>query len=381
MRILHVITDLVTGGAQMMLLRLLSRHQVDFDTRVISLSDEGTLGPRISELGIPVYGLGIRASVPNPFRALSIVRFVHRFRPQLMQGWMYHGNLMASLAGVFPQNRVPVLWNIRQSLYDIATERRLTAAVIRVGAFLSHQPATIIYNSELAARQHEAIGYEAQKRVVIPNGFDCQMFCPDAEARKQVRVQLGIGQDAILIGMIARYHPVKDHASFLRAANLVARTHPHVRFLLVGEGVTVEERALTKLIREQHLESRIFLLGERLDTPRLTAALDIACSASLGEGFSNTIGEAMACGVPCVVTDVGDSTLVVANTGLSVRPNDPEALAQAIDHLVDAGPEQRRQLGVAARRRIQTEFSLPTIAHRYEDLYREHVGTALYTKR
>src|SRR5712692_2038859 len=99
MRILHVITDLVTGGAQMMLLRLLSRHQVDFDTRVISLSDEGTLGPRISELGIPVYGLGIRASVPNPFRALSIVRFVHRFRPQLMQGWMYHGNLMASLAG------------------------------------------------------------------------------------------------------------------------------------------------------------------------------------------------------------------------------------------------------------------------------------------
>jgi glycosyltransferase involved in cell wall biosynthesis len=380
MRILHVTTGLTTGGAQVMLLKLLSNNNGDWEPAVVSLMDEGTIGPRIAALGIPVHCLGLRRGRPNPVRALSVLTITRQFRPQLIQGWMYHGNLVASLASVSMHRRMPVLWNIRQSLEGVAEERRLTRAMIRLGALLSWHPASIIYNSPISARQHEIFGYRASRRVVIPNGFDCQIFRPDNEARRQVREELGIGIDTILIGLIARFHPVKDHASFLRAANLVARTHPHVRFLLVGDGVTVEERALTKLIREQRLESRIFLLGERPDTPRLTAALDIACSASMGEGFSNTIGEAMACGVPCVVTDVGDSALVVANTGLSVRPSDPEALAQAIEHLVDVGPEQRRQLGVAARRRIQTEFSLPTIAHRYEDLYREHVGTALYMK-
>jgi len=380
MRILHVITGLTTGGAQVMLLKLLSNNNGDWESAVVSLMDEGTIGPRIAALGIPVHCLDMRRGRPNPVRALSLMTITRQFRPQLIQGWMYHGNLGASLASISMHHRVSVLWNIRQSLEGVAEDRRLTRAMIRLGALLSWHPASIIYNSPISARQHEIFGYRALRRVVIPNGFDCQIFRPDNEARRQVREELGIGIDAILIGLIARFHPVKDHASFLRAANLVTRTHPHVRFLLVGEGVTVEERALTKLIREQRLESRIFLLGERPDTPRLTAALDIACSASLGEGFSNTIGEAMACGVPCVVTDVGDSALVVANTGLSVRPRDPEALAQALDHLVDAGPEQRRQLGVAARRRIQTEFSLPTIVHRYEDLYREHVSTALYAK-
>jgi glycosyltransferase involved in cell wall biosynthesis len=376
MRIMHIITGLPTGGAETALLKLLSANNGNWESAVVSLMDEGTIGPRIAALGVPVHCLGIRRGRPNPARALSLMSITRQFRPHLIQGWMYHGNLAASLASVSMRRRVPVLWNIRQSLEGVAEERRLTQSMIRLGALLSWHPANIIYNSSISARQHEIFGYRGLRRVVIPNGFDCQIFRPDNEARHHVRKELGIGIDTFLIGLIARFHPVKDHASFLRAANLVARTHPHVRFILIGEGLTGEAPAVTKLIREQHLESRVFLLGERPDTPRLTAALDIACSASLGEGFSNTIGEAMACGIPSVVTDVGESSLVVANTGLSVRPRDPEALAQAIDRLIDAGPEKRQQLGAAARRRIQTEFSLPAIARRYEDLYREHVGTA-----
>lgn len=373
---MHIITGLPTGGAETALLKLLSANNGNWESAVVSLMDEGTIGPRIAALGVPVHCLGIRRGRPNPARALSLMSITRQFRPHLIQGWMYHGNLAASLASVSMRRRVPVLWNIRQSLEGVAEERRLTQSMIRLGALLSWHPANIIYNSSISARQHEIFGYRGLRRVVIPNGFDCQIFRPDNEARHHVRKELGIGIDTFLIGLIARFHPVKDHASFLRAANLVARTHPHVRFILIGEGLTGEAPAVTKLIREQHLESRVFLLGERPDTPRLTAALDIACSASLGEGFSNTIGEAMACGIPSVVTDVGESSLVVANTGLSVRPRDPEALAQAIDRLIDAGPEKRQQLGAAARRRIQTEFSLPAIARRYEDLYREHVGTA-----
>jgi glycosyltransferase involved in cell wall biosynthesis len=190
--------------------------------------------------------------------------------------------------------------------------------------------------------------------------------------RRQVRAELRIADDVVLIGLVARYHPMKDHASFLRAAGLVARAHPAVRFLLVGKGLTVEEPKLLKIIGEQHLHGCIFLLGERSDIPRLTASLDIACSASAwGEGFSNSIGEAMACGVPCVVTDVGDSSHIVGDTGLSVPPRDPDALARAIGRLIEAGPEHRRHLGAAARRRIEDGFSIPAIARCYEDLYRE----------
>jgi glycosyltransferase involved in cell wall biosynthesis len=166
---------------------------------------------------------------------------------------------------------------------------------------------------------------------------------------------------------------MKDHAGFLKAASLVARKHPEVRFLLVGTGVVKEQPALAQVIAEQHLQDRTFLLGERADIPRLTAALDIACSASAwGEGFSNVVGEAMACGVPCVVTEVGDSAYAVGQTGLVVPARNPQSLAQALSRLIEAGPEHRRQLGEAARRRVEKEFSLPAIVRRYEDLYQAH---------
>ena len=375
---MHVITGLTAAGAEMMLWKLLSIRKGSCDPLVVSLSDDETIRPLILQLGIPVHVLGMRRAAPNPLRAFSIIPLVRSFQPQLIQGWMYHGNLMASFAGVSSQKSIPVLWNIRQSLYSIATERHLTSALIRLGALLSRHPASIIYNSQTAARQHEAFGYRATRRVVIPNGFDCQTFRPNGDARWKVRDELGIGNDAILIGLIARYHPMKDHAGFLRAAGLVARAHSGAYFLFVGKGVTRDELALRSAIEAERLEDRTFLLGERLDMPHLTAALDIACSASAwGEGFSNAIGEAMACGVPCVVTDIGDSALIVADTGLSVPASNPQALAHAIGRLIEAGGEQRRHLGAAARLRIEREFSLPAISGRYEELYQEHLTSHL----
>jgi glycosyltransferase involved in cell wall biosynthesis len=372
---MHVITGLTTGGAEMMLLKLLSAGPKEWDPIVVSLMDEGTVGPRISELGIPVYSLGLRGVAPNPIRALSIIPLVRRLHPHLIQGWMYHGNLMASLAAVSSRSRVPVLWNIRQTLYEIGAERRLTAATIRLGALLSRQPTAIIYNSQRGARQHEVFGYRTENQIIIPNGFDCALFRPDNSSRRQVRIELGIEADTILVGLMARYHPMKDHAGFLRSAALVAQVHPEVHFLLTGSGVTTDEPALRDLIAEHQLQDRTHLLGERSDIARLTAALDIACSASAwGEGFSNAIGEAMACEVPCVVTDIGESVRIIADTGLSVPPRSPKAMAQAIVGLIDAGAGHRRDLGAAARLRIESDFSLPAIVRRYEDLYLEHVA-------
>src|SRR2546427_156792 len=264
MRIMHVITGLTTGGAEMMLLRLLSATYRNYCHAVVCLKDEGTVGPRISELGVPVHSLNLRPAAPNPIGILSLKSLVGQFRPQLIQGWMYHGNLAASLAGVLSPMRVPVLWNIRQSLQNASSYGRRTAAIIRLGRFFSHHPAVIIYNSQSGAREHQAFGYRNRRQVVIPNGFDCQTFRPDVDARRQIRAELGLGSDTILVGLVARYHPMKDHAGFLRAAALIARAHPGVYFVLVGSGVTREQAGVSRVMAELQLQDRTFLLGERL---------------------------------------------------------------------------------------------------------------------
>ena len=375
MRILHIITDLSTGGAEMMLLKLLSAGHREWESHVISLGDEGTIGPRIAKLGIEVSSLGLRGAALNPFRALAIKPITKKFGPSLIVGWMYHGNVAASLARLWTSQRPPVIWNVRQTLYDIRNERRRTAAIIRLSARMSRHPAAIVYNSRISAQQHQDFGYRAAKQIVIPNGFDLELFHPDAHARKEVREELGLPGDAVLVGLIARYHPMKDHAGFLQAAAYVAQQNSNVYFLLAGNGVTKEQPELLTMLSAERLDQRIFLMGERSDLPRITAALDIACSSSAwGEGFSNAIGEAMACGVPCVVTDIGDSGFIIGDTGLLVPPRNPQALADAISRLIVAGADRRQQLGAAARLKVEKEFSLASITCRFAELYSVRLG-------
>jgi glycosyltransferase involved in cell wall biosynthesis len=326
----------------------------------------------------------LKRNAPNPFHALSILPLARRIGPQLIQGWMYHGNLMASMATLAlrksalrksaPRNRTPVLWNIRQTVYDLRNERWLTARFIRLGAALSAGPSAIIYNSQTSATQHQDLGYRAEKRVIIPNGFDCQVLHPDEAAHKAMRAELGIADDTVLIGLVARYHPMKDHIGFLKAAGMIVRSHSQAKFVLAGTGVSSKQPELAEAVKQNELQDQVILLGERSDIPGLNNAFDIGCSASAwGEGFSNSIGEAMACGIPCAVTDVGDSAYIVGDSGLVSPPREPEALANAIERLIDMGAAGRQQLGAKARKRIETEFSLPAIVQRYEDLYRTHL--------
>ncbi len=373
--LLYVITGLSTGGAEMMLYKLLSRiNQSRFTPVVVSLMDRGTFGDRIEALGIPVHTIGMKRGIPTPATIVRLIRTVRQLNPDLIQGWMYHGNFAAQLARTLTLKSVPVLWNIRHSLYSLSYEKSGTAAVIRMGAPLSSFPVKILYNSKISASQHEKLGYQATKTMVIPNGFDPELFTPSVESRISLRTELGLANDAFLIGLVARYHPMKDHANFLHAAALLLKDYPDVQFVLAGNGVDKENPTLCKLINELGIAERIHLLGERQDIPRLTAALDIASSSSYTEAFPNVIGETMSCGVPCAVTDVGDSALIVGNTGRVVPPRDSEALANAWKELIELGPEGRKALGKAARARIIESFSLNSVVARYESLYVKCTG-------
>jgi glycosyltransferase involved in cell wall biosynthesis len=374
-KVTHIITGLGVGGAEMMLLKLLaSMDPVAFRNDVISLTGDGPIGQRIRSLGIPLIELEIDSRRLNPLKLARLIACIRRARPHIVQTWMYHADLLGGIAGRIA--RTPVVWCIQSGALHPQLSSRRTRMVVKSCAQLSRRmPRRIVAVAEASRRVHTTLGYARDKFVVIPNGIDTKAFRPDEENRVSVRRELEISDDATLIGMVARFDPQKDHKNFLDAAGLLARSDQAVRFVLCGDGVTWDNAMLTAWIAEAGIRDRIALLGRRTDTWRVTSALDIASlSSSFGEGLPNVIGEAMSCAVPCVVTDVGDSGLVVGYTGRVVSPGDARSLANGWRELIDLGAPQRKALGLRARQRIEDQYSLSYVVGRYEKLYEEIVA-------
>jgi glycosyltransferase involved in cell wall biosynthesis len=375
-RIVFVITGLSTGGAQMMLYKLLTLIDRNlFDPVVVSLMDKGKFGDRIEALNIPVYAINISSEKPSFASIRSLISTVRKIKPDLLQGWLSHGNIAAQLASIFLFKPIPVVWNVRHLALSKLDAKERTLKISQLLAYLSYLPSRIIYNSKLGADQHEQSGYCHSKTTIIPNGFDTKVLTPSLAARNKVRAELNLAEDTFIISLFGRYDPVKDHFNFLKAAVLLLEVYPETHFLLAGENVDDQNKLLCQSINSLNLSKRVHLLGVRQDIPYLTAALDIATSASFTEGFANVIGEAMACGVPCVVTDVGDSAWIVGTTGIVVKPRDSQALCNAWLELINLGREARYKLGIKARERIEEKYSLAAIVKQYEQLYLDAVGS------
>jgi glycosyltransferase involved in cell wall biosynthesis len=366
----HLITDLSTGGADMMLYKLVSSMDRDkFEMQVVSLTDIGPIGKKIEDLGIPVRALGMKRGTPDPRMLFKLTRWLKKDRPDIIQTWMYHSDLMGGLAARLA-GRIPVVWGIHHSNLDPKGNKRTTIWTAKTCAWFSRWlPVKIVCCSEASKRVHTALGYAAEKMVVIPNGFDLNLFKPDLEEGTLVRQELGIPEDTIIIGMVGRFDPQKDHLNFIKGAALLQKKIPDVQFLLCGDDVTWGNHQLSTWIKNAGLSGYFHLLGRRNDIPRIMTALDIASSSSYGEGFPNVVGEAMACGTPCVVTDVGDSASIVGDTGIVVPPKDSNDLALAWKELIEIGKDRRQRLGDNARLRIKENFSLPSVVRRYEELY------------
>jgi len=372
MKILHIITGLSTGGAEMMLYKLLSvMDKSIFKSEVISLTSIGPIGEKISAMGVQVRALGMRRDVPNPLTIFTLACLLRRSKPDVIQTWMYHADLIGGLSAKLAGN-IPVVWGIRHSNLDPEGNKRTTIWTAKISALFSRWlPVKIVCCSEASRRVHTALGYDSDRMVVIPNGFDLDIFKPDLERRTLIRQEVEISENTMLIGMVGRFDPQKDHCNFIKAAALLQKGVPDVRFLLCGDGITWENQKLSKWINEAGLHEYFSLLGRRIDIPQIMTAFDIASSSSsYGEGFPNVVGEAMACGVPCVVTDVGDSALIVGDTGKVVSPKDPHALAGAWSELIKLDKDKRQKLGDNARLRIRDNFSLSFIVKQYEELYK-----------
>ncbi|MBI5844417.1 MAG: glycosyltransferase [Deltaproteobacteria bacterium] len=368
-RVLNLITSLDVGGAEMMLLKVVSGlDRSRFDTRVVSLLPAGEVGRMMEDAGIPVESLELqrgRAAISGLGRFLRICR---EFRPHVMMTWLYHADLLGALSRPFFP-KTALAWNLRCANMDFSRYAPLTGRVVKANALFSFIPSVVVANSSAGLLMHRQLGYRPRRTEIIENGFDTSLFRPDVEARKLARAAWGISDDAPVVGLFARFDPMKGHGDFFRAAGILSRKMPAVHFVLCGQGVTPENPEVSARIRENGLDRACVLLGPRSDMPGLYPGLDLLCSPSLGEGFPNVVGEAMSSGVPCVVTDVGDCREVVGDTGFTVPPGSPEEMADSLSRLLEMPEESRLLLGQAARKRIETRYSIASVVDRYEKLY------------
>jgi glycosyltransferase involved in cell wall biosynthesis len=382
-RILHIITTVGTGGAERMLLNVVAEGPTHGITHgVIALRRDGMLAEPLRAAGACVWNCGLQAGQASLHAAREIRRALRTFAPNVVQGWMYHGNLAACLARTSARAMPPFIWGIHHTVDDIHNERRLTRGLIRLGAYLSRWPSRIVYVSRASHRQHRALGYHDARATIIPNGFDCRRFRPRPGAREELRHALGLTPDTLVLGKVAVVRPMKDHANLLKACALLKSQAVPFHLVLIGRRASQDNAGLMRLIEQTGIGDRISLLGERHDMPALMAGLDVlVVSSAWGESFPIVLGEAMAAGVPCVTTDLGDSAWIVGDAGIVVPPRDPQALADGMARLLTADVERRRQLGMCARARIAENFGLARTLERYHDLYREVLAPGIAADR
>ena len=369
-KILHIITDLDAGGAEQMLYNLLnSMADSQYSSSVISLRDIGAVGVQIQEKGIPVFSVNMSPDGPDVKAISRLKKLIRQAQPDIVQTWMYHANLVGGLLGRF-SGCSHVVWGIHHHDLSHQYNRRRTLVVARLGAVLSNVvPEKIVVCSRKALQAHADFGYSTKKMEYIPNGFDLTRFRRLSDSRKKLHIELGLDESIPLIGMAARFHPLKDHLNFIKAAAIARIAIPKVQFLLCGKDINRDNIKLVSWIQEEGLQNVIHLLDVRTDIPYIFSGLDVGTLTSKSEAFPNVVGEMMSTGLPCVVTDAGDSAEIVGETGYVVPAENPEALSDAWIKMLQLTEKERTALGYAAQERIKSKFSLIKIANEYIRLY------------
>jgi glycosyltransferase involved in cell wall biosynthesis len=365
--VLHVITGLSVGGAEMALYRLILQFRgSEYAHTVVALTPGGGMTGRFVDSDIRLIVLDVRRSPAGHF--MQLYRLIRELRPDIVQTWLYHADFLGGLAARLAGNR-KVIWGIRTTDVDGGCARSTSLVRYACASMSRWVPHTIVCVAESARRSHARVGYDAGRMTVVGNGFDLGALNASAVERGRLRTQCGFDAGAIVVGTLGRFNLDKDHGNFVEAAGKLASLDGRVRFLMIGRDLDADNAALVRWIGKTGHADRFVLLGERDDIAVCLAAMDIFCLSSRTEAFPNVVGEAMAMGLPCVATDVGDVAVLVADTGVVVPRADPDALASGVSTLIDRGPAYFRQLGQRARERIHATYDMRCVRERFETIY------------
>ena len=370
LKVLHVIGALGVGGAELMLKRLIEAHRADSSIQhtVIALTSFNEVGRQLQAAGVVVEALGMRSIRHAPVALWRLVRRLRQLRPDIVQTWMYHADLIGGLAARIAGVK-SVIWGIRNTDLSISSSRA-TAGVRWLCARLScWVPHTIVCAAEASRRVHMALGYCADRMVVVPNGFDITRLQATPMQAARLRTECGFASGAVVIGTLGRFNADKDQQNFVRAAGLLASKHPTVHFLMVGRECDAANAELMSWINAAGLTDRFALLGERSDAPVCLAAMDVFCLSSRTEGFPNVVGEAMAMRKSCVVTDVGDAAYLLGDCGVVVRKEDAQGLADGLAQVLSLPATELAALWQRAHERIASEFTMDRTRERFEAVY------------
>lgn len=378
-KIIHLITGLAPNGAEGMLYKLVqAMDKEQFDVYVISITDEGFYGDKIKALDIPVYTLGMRKS---PLSFLGALKRYHKLlkaiEPDLVQAWMYHANaLSAVVAKCLPKQSYQLVWNVRHSPGDMSSEMRLTRWLIQLNSWLSTKPQAIINNSQTSQQQHQALGFKAQRDVLIGNGFDVTACKPDPNQYYAFRREYNLESETQIIGNLARYHPMKNHRGLLALFKTIKQqcSQP-IKLALGGLDVNESNQALKDDIRYFGLEDDCLLL-DFVDSQAIMPVFDLYVSTSLwGEGFPNVLGEAMACGVPCAASDIGDCRYLLDGWGYVFAPDaDNQIVSMECLKLLAMTDDQKQ----AMRQFICDHYAIDRVIKQYESLYEQLIKGSTY---
>ena len=360
--ILHVITDLNTGGAEMMLYKLL-QHPSTIKHSVISLKSKGNIGPKIEALGVPVYALNI-----HPFSLFSTLKQLRALfsdlTPNIIQGWLVHGQIASLIFKIFFARTSALVWNTRQSY--MSSDKWQNHYLSFFSTWSTYRLVdTLIFNSQAGKSYYEGLGFSS-KGIIIPNGFNLDLFKPSLQEHNPLKKQLKTTK--LLIGNLGRNDAAKDFPTFIRAAALLIKIRNDVHFVLGGKGVTWEDKPLSNLIKELGLSAHISLLGH-VSSEEILPFLDLYSLTSCTEAFPNILGEAMASAVPVVVTDAGDAKRIVGGLAPVVPIRNPDALQQAWNEILSLPEFSRKERGKQLRQHIETHYDIQHICKRYDALY------------
>jgi glycosyltransferase involved in cell wall biosynthesis len=367
--VLHTITGLNVGGAERMLLRFLSKlDPTAWPSSILSLLPPGPLQAEAEAMGTPVRNLSASAGRLSLGAVVRLRARAAEAEPDLVHGWMYHGNFAGSAAMLTRFRRKPVIWSIHHSLTSLANEKPMTRLVISMLSRLSSHTHAISYCSMASATQHEAVGFDPRRRVVIPNGIDCAEFQPAPGAREALRAAIGAPEGRLIIGHVARWHPMKDQTRIIEVVKTLTDQKLDVHAVIIGEGHA--EGPVRAAAREMGVDDRVSTLGVRNDVPALAPGFDLyLLTSKWGEAFPLAVGEAMACGVPAVVTDVGDCAWLAGDPERVAPPGDSAAIAAACAAILQLEPDARRRLGLACRNHVIDNFGIDNYVRRHLDLY------------
>ena len=357
--VLHVIAARGIGGAEHFLAALVTaKRDRPVSQVVVNLMADAEFTAMVRTAGVPVHELDLRSVAQLPFVVVRLARLIRKLRPSAIQTWLYYSDLLSLWALKWSGRRsvTRLYWGVRCSDMDLSQYRRSLRWAVAACARRSKEPDAIISNSFAGVTAHRALGYAPRHFAVIPNGIDCDRFKPDAAARARLRGEIGLSASAPVVIHVARIDPMKDHASLIA----LARTLPDVTFVLVGRDT-----------ESLDAPANVVALGARRDVASLYSVADVAISTSLTEGFPNVVAEAMACGIPVVATDVGDSKRIIGDTGLTVSPRDIPAMKTAVQTLLNEPPPSRAQRAAACRERIERQFSLKRAVAAFDALHVE----------